>query len=463
MARTSPAYERSEFIGIDRDGPLYGKSLESLSESEKNSAILGVNRLWTSFFEEAGLVETEFVSLSRESLPSLYDLVLTVLLRKFNVLLKRHLRPTFVRSEQSLPWLKGKYDPVNVEYRTLLGVQEFQCKVSDLTYSIPPLQAIKDAYNILSRRAICDGLAPPQFLQTIMAGLHLLRHVPASPRPIHNAQLVISRLGSTNHGQSKNGSGTLPRKIQPLSNVVRFSAELLAYNLRGVVSNTLGINGIALNLNYLLERVVRSAMESIGGTQDPKVFPGNAINEISTFVERENEDRFMRPDCFGILRAAQLVPTYANEKELLAQFDEHLYVFDAKHKLFYTQSDGLQRISRSDFYQIVSYARTHHRTGQPQAIYALVGLEEENTVNKDVKNLLPGRYIGIENPGRLASTKISFRDLSGRNSTEVTIHHLPLRFGQFLFDFGTISQSSNPKELFQRLALDILAAIAKKR
>lgn len=448
----------TEYVGIDQYGPIPAKCLSFLTDEEQQRALIGIAKLWGDLFKGSrkGVSYTRAVQYCRSTDDFMYQVIIGMWLKYFNHQLLKFLLPSFVSKNERRNSVCGYVDFVSFETEALAGriPVDFNCRINDLSFSLAELRVIRDGYEILPRllqRLRLDTIESVR--HELRYGFDLLSRVPRSVAPADNAASVLSRL-------RRRGDlfklVDLSQKYIGLEQIIIFFAELIINseaNLRGNVS---GLPGVVFNMNYLLELVLKKAMESVGGTADPTIFIDGRINQIRSFEFTSEgrvkwSSRFMQPDCFGRFSSLEQLQTIKLEKLF-----QHIYIFDAKHK-FFSKSESPSSVSRADFYQLVSYAGTHYGRGTLPAHYALVGLEREVCIDKAPYEGW-GRYIdlpGGEGMCKLAVTKIEY----GAESGATEVGQIPMRFAQFLYDIGSAASKAETNEIFYRLGRELVRSI----
>ena len=444
----------TEYVGIDSSGTIPAKSLEFLVGPDRKIALVGVAKLWGALFNERAnsIITTSSVELSPESDSGLAEILVAIWLKQFNKLLQQHLHPVFISTKERRSSVSGQVDYIDFETRMTHGEvpNDFDCRTINLTFSIPELKVIRDAYDILPNILSRVGLQIiPEVRRELMLGAELVRPIPTSSSPMSNA---LSLLRSRRVYKEKSYFIDLAQKLRNLNDVVSFCVDLVVNGLTNPKSKILGMPGVVFNLNYLLEMILREAMLSVGGSKSPQVFLGNRINNIEFHcLEKPGASllgrRFMQPDCFGLLQNHQELKEY-NCSDLM----DHIYIMDAKHKFFAMQGSAA-RVSREDFYQLVAYASTHYGKSDHRSLYAFIGLDSEISVVRNLENVT-GRYVDF-GAGKVSVNRIEF----GNSKGPLDIIQIPIKFGQFLYDIGRASQMLDVKKVIKYLGRDLLVSL----
>ena len=236
-----------------------------------------------------------------------------------------------------------------------------------------------------------------------------------------------------------------------MGEIVDFFSRYILNGLNGINGGKSGFDGLLFNLNDLFELILRKSLSSLyKGNKEKSYFRDGAINSI--VVERsigKKSYKSMIPDCLGIFE--NLKDEY--RAKFSDNFEGKVYIIDAKHKMYF--KDGqLEDISRSDFYQITSYGRTYNNAESLNAIYSLVGIQEEREVLED-KSFSSREYVRINGnvPGSVA--KIYFNDEC------FEILQVSLKFAQVLYDLAT-SDDTEKEKIYSRIGECLLDAYSEQ-
>jgi hypothetical protein len=434
---------KSDFAGIDSSGVYYPKSIKNLRGLELQFALKGMLNAWIIAQTNTGIIRTEKIKLDGSKYSEFYSFLLLYWIRRFNLEIAAFLAPEFREHESKQMFLKGRVDLVKLFCSEFKGAELITGRYNDLSFDFDHLKVLKDGYrDLLAKINVDEPLARDLFNLTCQ-GLDLLRAVPSSDNPKVNALRLY------NNFISGHGKEVLPPKAENLYDAIQFFSKSITKNTTEALPSDGELEGLLFNLNYLLEYIVRKALRSTYSdlkTQE-RLFANDQINNIR--VVRGNGSlsrRQMKPDCLGVF--ANMNPHLSDE--IRNFFESKIYIFDAKHKIIGGDDDAIE-LSRSDFYQIISYSTTHFNPDARNGVYGLVGLEAEQSICSD-DHYSSRNYIGL---GK-ASVSALVRIESDQQSVEVA--NLGFKFGQFLYDLGR-SPETNHDAIYGKLGENILNAV----
>lgn len=158
------------------------------------------------------------------------------------------------------------------------------------------------------------------------------------------------------------------QEFQSILSEVKILAYLYLQKKIGpsAANESVPIDCFRLNLNRPFEKLIRNSLEQIGMSKFD-----SGINKIYLGCNIKEVPFDMRPDCYG-------------------ELDGRIVIVDAKHKVYQANrakddDDEVSstHINRNDFYQIISYARTHNNQSSKD-LYGLVGLTMENSYSDEI-------------------------------------------------------------------------------
>lgn len=355
----------TEYIGVCRIGILNAKCVPK--DFDDTYVVRGIAKLWATkeFSSNSAILETKSAQLKGQQNRKYFHLLLHSWFQMCNRSLEAGLRPIFKREIEISNTIRGKPDFFRTESinKGLLG--SVISVVSRLGLDLPELMVIRDAYEYALQQ---DKLLPEDttlkaaMIQTLSRGLSILNGVPRSENIRKNATLVLNRSHSANRSESGHSLARLPPKLRHLSYTSSFCARLLLNRSDGVINSYAGQHGLLLNMNFLLQKFLQIVCRAKCTSRD-NIF-ADGINSVTNGIS-------MNPDITGCL------PNGTH------------FILDAKHKIFISddfpearrtkgnrkgqQAVNYSLVNREDFYQIVSYSRTHHKVHNG-IFYGLIGL-----------------------------------------------------------------------------------------
>lgn len=425
----------TEFIGVYEGGILSAKCVPQ--GFDETQVLIGIAKLWSKkgYVSDAALIETEGVDLSENENVAYFHLVLISWFRMCNRAIAQGLKPLFKSKIVINQSVRGKPNFFQTELKNKGLLGPIISKLYYLTLEIPELMVIRDAYEmVLSTETYFpfDKRLRADMVHALGYGLSFLNLVPSARNVQQNALIVSNRNYDLNGFNS-----TLPAKLRHLSRASRFCANLILRNAVGASPEQGKSNGLLLNMNFLLEKFLKFCCQN----QSSRVVD----NAFSDGINKVEHGILMRPDISGGLD------------------DGTHFILDAKHKVF-VDSTGMvsasrrnrydseiSKINRDDYYQIISYSRTHHHV-DAQTLYGLVGLWVP-------REPLKSEYIYDE----ISPIVIQSRDSTG-GTNYITISRIGLNFCRLLAEYGSSSDLNElynfvGKNLFKKLRADIMPNI----
>jgi hypothetical protein len=432
----------AEYAGIDGSSVYYPKSIEELRGSQLRHALKGMVVAWNIAQSSKGFIPTDTVSAAHQN-SEFFEFLLYFWLLKFNRTISAHLLPLFKERSDREMFLKGKVNFCLFEIEDESEFRGFLCNYSDLSLDFPFFRILKDGYREVIAR-LADGQETfPEVSALAGQGLSLLKRVPTSPSPMENAFKQLNLI------DDKGRVTNLPQKVALLSEPVTFFANLIANRYSGASANPSYLPGFLVNLNYLLEFVLRRALRTTYKdlNAQKKAFDDGKINDIYVLKgDGSLSNKYMNPDCVGIFSSM----SDRIDDRLKNFFEDKIYIFDAKHKIF-SAEDEIESIGRNDFFQIVSYSTTHFNRENRKGVYGLVGLELQETVIED-RQFASREYIATGSNSKCSLIRIETERAS------VDVVQIPMRFGQFLYDLG-LAEDDEHDAIYANLGKNILEAI----
>ncbi len=436
----------TEYTGFEDGEVIKPKCFELLQNSDPShleTATIGIAQLWSLYSTKRSdaVVQTDLHRITKGQNEPLLSLLMDNWLTQNRSILERHLKPVFRRQPKKSTHFNGTTDFIKaiIKNNGLLGPVESTRNILDLDY--PHLRVIKDAYQILSdlyhtRRL---SLIDKGVNRTLHSSMALLASVPSSPDPQKNALLVQSL-----RRQRANGDihfDGLPRKLSRLSSVIDFSSDLVLSKEQSVEGSSIGVPGIKLNLNYLIQFALEEALVLNGGIKPESLFPEMKINNVKYLNPAMDLEyrRWMSPDIYGFIPRAENTGT--------------AYILDSKHKAFFKHGGDIPSVGRDDFYQLLSYSATHYKQNSNINIdwfYGLIGLARETSI-LDVGNEDSFRYIDLKATGVF---EIDYDSMGV--PVQKKILAMPMRFSRLLFDCGESNNIEEIRLILKKLGNEIL-------
>ncbi len=443
----------SEYIGVDYDGEvLDAKCLAYLAEDDlqtRQNALGGIIKLW-SFYGERRTdfkINTGKVALGGNEEFAYAVLLLEQWLTQVIKNVRRNLRPAFSQKSDVTPFIRGYVDFAAEAAKSAGIIQDIQSTFSELTFNHPSLCIIRDAAMRLSELKFISsgGSIASGIRRKIRQLLHTLEKVPPSKDPITTAKSVWKTRKSSGSGQVS--FACLPGKLRPLAKSVEFACDVMLANSMSIGGFGVRLDGLALNMNYLLEYLLCEAMKAVGGEKSSAKFPTGRINKIRG---SNGSWKAMSPDCFGVISGD------TGDHDLNELFYGVTYILDSKHKNFFSHNSQVPSIERDDFLQLAAYSATH--AGQDlepkrSGLYGLVSLAVERDVRQNE------RYSYID------QNAIFWFDVEYSIAGMVVVKRMvsfPLKLVRFLIDFGSAGDDTQQKLCFRKLGHEILGSYAEK-
>lgn len=446
-------YQNSEYVGVDGSEILEAKCLKglSISDDQFRIAIKGICDLWAQYVgrRSDAVVETPPHYFSSGSRDEYLFLLVDIWLAQINSILEHSLLPVFVSRKVTSPYVKGQVDFATSLVKNLGLIGPLESKVTKLAFNLPHLKVLRDVFELMAciMKVTGQGVLEKRILSQVERGLNTLKVIPVSGAPHSNAIRVASLRIKSSDPQI-DGYLQLPRKLRSLVPAIDFAVDLILNSDFNIGPSGIQVNGLKFNLNYLLQFLLSDALSLNGGDMDNEVFKERKINNVRHFNLKLDiqSAKWMSPDCFGVIK------NFNKGLDLI-------YILDAKHKSFFNANVELNKITREDFYQIISYASTHARQeisakGSKEYFYGLIGLARETTITQ-VDDGGP-RYI---TPGDISTFEITY-DIDSK-SVKKNVYAIPLKFAQLLYDIGASPKPESIKEIKRRLGAEILTAYSE--
>jgi len=352
----------SEWIGFDGKKYHEPKSFSLLQPSSQALACEGLIYLIGDLEDGSNIRLNENVDLSTGKL--YFEKILAYYaLCSISKKLVSEARPSYEHIEAKVSGIKGRinFSKTIAQNRGILSSHAVE--FDRLSFNDPLLRFVKSAAKSVYFN-LCQTY-PDDF----------------SAQVLRSVELVESCLKDANDDSDalstaiKVTSGTLRfhTKYQHLLPDARILAHFILSDELGMTetNSSTGFQGIMLNLNRPFEKLLTKALQATGrfSHESCQDHPLNKIESVDQAGNPKTVYR-MRPDCKGRVDFSG---------------KEHYLLLDAKHKVMATSEldeeddDGAidkHKINRSDFYQLISYARTHEDFAIP-CFYGLVGLTEE--------------------------------------------------------------------------------------